>query len=125
MPTTALYRLYDNDGELLYVGVTKNPGTGWRSTAQKAWWGDVAAPLTGPAASRAREAELRRNRRRGQGTTRGGQDRMPNTAPLARTQLEGAPPSGPVSRLTVCHHRPRERFKKLAQRVAVGRLMLP
>ena len=45
VPTTALYRLYDDDGELLYVGITDSPGTRMaQHKAQKAWWGDVIAP---------------------------------------------------------------------------------
>lgn len=39
---TALYRLYDEAGELLYVGITNDPETRRTYHArQKAWWPDV------------------------------------------------------------------------------------
>lgn len=39
----ALYRFYDNDRQLLYVGITSNPGARWKKHANdKPWWGDVA-----------------------------------------------------------------------------------
>ncbi|MEU0818899.1 GIY-YIG nuclease family protein [Streptomyces mirabilis] len=39
---TALYRLYDAAGRLLYVGITDNPERRWRQHARdKAWWSDV------------------------------------------------------------------------------------
>lgn len=42
---TALYRLYDADHELLYVGITKNLGQRWvahrRDKRKKPWWGQV------------------------------------------------------------------------------------
>jgi predicted GIY-YIG superfamily endonuclease len=40
---TALYRLYDADGRLLYVGITTDPKTRFASHATyKSWWGQVA-----------------------------------------------------------------------------------
>lgn len=40
---TAVYRLYDADGRLLYVGMGRNPMGRWASHAdQHAWWTDVA-----------------------------------------------------------------------------------
>ncbi|MBP2581890.1 hypothetical protein J3A78_002368 [Streptomyces sp. PvR006] len=40
---TALYRLFDADGALLYVGIANNPRTRWSSHAgEKRWWGDVS-----------------------------------------------------------------------------------
>jgi predicted GIY-YIG superfamily endonuclease len=40
---TALYRLYDADDELLYVGITWNPKSRWESHATyKSWWHKVA-----------------------------------------------------------------------------------
>jgi predicted GIY-YIG superfamily endonuclease len=40
---TALYRLYDRAGELLYVGVTGNIATRWNGHASdKEWWPQVA-----------------------------------------------------------------------------------
>ncbi|WP_155054554.1 GIY-YIG nuclease family protein [Streptomyces blattellae] len=40
---TALYRLYDTDGELLYIGVTGNIATRWSAHASdKEWWPQVA-----------------------------------------------------------------------------------
>jgi predicted GIY-YIG superfamily endonuclease len=40
---TALYRLYDADGHLLYVGVTGDPATRWHGHAHdKGWWPQVA-----------------------------------------------------------------------------------
>lgn len=41
-PTT-LYRLFDQTGVLLYVGIAGNPGRRWEQhRADKPWWGDVA-----------------------------------------------------------------------------------
>lgn len=41
-PTT-LYRLFDSEGALLYVGVAGNPGRRWEQHAgEKPWWGLVA-----------------------------------------------------------------------------------
>jgi predicted GIY-YIG superfamily endonuclease len=40
---TAVYRLFDASGRLLYVGMGRNPLTRWASHAeQHAWWADVA-----------------------------------------------------------------------------------
>ena len=40
--THALYRFYDATGQLLYVGITLDPGNRWRSHAQdKPWWHEV------------------------------------------------------------------------------------
>lgn len=40
---TALYRFYAADGELLYVGITQEPETRWKSHERnKVWWIDVA-----------------------------------------------------------------------------------
>lgn len=39
---TALYRLFDEAGSLLYVGITNDPETRWAYHArQKEWWPDV------------------------------------------------------------------------------------
>ncbi|MFE9391643.1 GIY-YIG nuclease family protein [Streptomyces sp. NPDC006784] len=39
---TALYRLFDRAGRLLYVGVAFDPAARWQSHARdKAWWDDV------------------------------------------------------------------------------------
>lgn len=39
---TALYRLYDSIGRLLYVGITFNPSDRWRGhSGTKSWWKDV------------------------------------------------------------------------------------
>lgn len=39
---TALYRLYDADDRLLYVGISVNPKQRFRAhAATKRWWGDV------------------------------------------------------------------------------------
>lgn len=41
---TALYRLRDKAGELLYVGITDNPERRWKDHEKdKAWWPQVAA----------------------------------------------------------------------------------
>ncbi|MFM9594136.1 GIY-YIG nuclease family protein [Streptomyces scabiei] len=38
-PAVALYRLFDQGGALLYVGVTSDPRTRWtQHKAEKAWW---------------------------------------------------------------------------------------
>jgi predicted GIY-YIG superfamily endonuclease len=40
---TAVYRLYDADDVLLYVGISARPEHRWaQHRAEKAWWGDVA-----------------------------------------------------------------------------------
>lgn len=40
---TALYRLYDTDDRLLYVGITNDPKKRWTHHASmKPWWPDVA-----------------------------------------------------------------------------------
>ncbi|MFM9780438.1 GntR family transcriptional regulator [Streptomyces scabiei] len=40
---TALYRLYDSHGVLLYIGATNNPVARWsKHAADKPWWGDVS-----------------------------------------------------------------------------------
>jgi predicted GIY-YIG superfamily endonuclease len=40
---TALYRLYDSAGELLYIGVTSNPQVRWgQHKSEKPWWPQVA-----------------------------------------------------------------------------------
>lgn len=40
---TALYRLYDADNQLLYIGITHNPEQRWTGHAfDKPWWPDVA-----------------------------------------------------------------------------------
>jgi predicted GIY-YIG superfamily endonuclease len=40
---TAVYRFYDKQGALLYVGATRGPQARWRQHASKrAWWPDVA-----------------------------------------------------------------------------------
>ncbi|MFJ6559937.1 GIY-YIG nuclease family protein [Streptomyces sp. NPDC091412] len=40
---TALYRLYDAEDRLLYVGITTNPKVRWRAHARdKRWWPEVA-----------------------------------------------------------------------------------
>lgn len=40
---TAVYRFFDADGALLYVGLTCNPGKRWEQhSAEKLWWSDVA-----------------------------------------------------------------------------------
>lgn len=40
----ALYRFYDADGELLYIGITSNPGARWkRHAGDKPWWTEVAS----------------------------------------------------------------------------------
>lgn len=39
---TALYRLFDTEGRLLYVGITFNPDNRWAEhAASKSWWPDV------------------------------------------------------------------------------------
>ena len=40
---TALYRLYDADGALLYIGVTRNTTQRWsQHRKDKTWWHQVA-----------------------------------------------------------------------------------
>lgn len=41
--THALYRFYDTDGNLLYVGITLNPAHRWKQHAHdKPWWHQIA-----------------------------------------------------------------------------------
>lgn len=38
----ALYRFFDTEGRLLYVGLTVDPGNRWKAhSKQKSWWPDV------------------------------------------------------------------------------------
>lgn len=38
----ALYRFFDSEGQLLYVGLTMNPGARWKvHSREKSWWTDV------------------------------------------------------------------------------------
>lgn len=39
---TALYRLFDAEGRLLYVGIAFNPRSRWAGHSSKSWWKDVA-----------------------------------------------------------------------------------
>ncbi|MFE4818583.1 GIY-YIG nuclease family protein [Streptomyces sp. NPDC056704] len=40
---TALYRLYDTDGQLLYIGITNDPDRRWTQHARSSrWWPAVA-----------------------------------------------------------------------------------
>jgi hypothetical protein len=39
---TALYRLYDREGVLLYVGITNMPNVRWAAHSLKPWWKQVA-----------------------------------------------------------------------------------
>jgi predicted GIY-YIG superfamily endonuclease len=57
---TALYRLRDEAGTLLYVGITDKPSRRWFAhAADKPWWGDVANRSLEwlPSRERALEAE--------------------------------------------------------------------
>lgn len=41
---TALYRLYGESGQLLYVGITRNPDARWGTHSMtKPWWAEVAS----------------------------------------------------------------------------------
>lgn len=43
MNTHALYRFFDKDDRLLYVGITLNPGARWKQHSKdKPWWHEVA-----------------------------------------------------------------------------------
>lgn len=39
---TCVYRLYDQDKVLLYVGMSRDPQVRWRDHEKKPWWPDVA-----------------------------------------------------------------------------------
>lgn len=39
---TALYRLFEADGDLLYIGISKNPRTRFEQHRDKHWWKYVA-----------------------------------------------------------------------------------
>lgn len=38
---TALYRFYDADGELLYIGITTDPDVRWACHESTSWWKEV------------------------------------------------------------------------------------
>jgi predicted GIY-YIG superfamily endonuclease len=39
---TAVYRLYDSEGQLLYIGISNNPPVRWSAHArERRWWKDV------------------------------------------------------------------------------------
>lgn len=38
----AVYRLFDSCGQLLYVGISKDPLNRWQEHVGKSWWTDVA-----------------------------------------------------------------------------------
>jgi predicted GIY-YIG superfamily endonuclease len=56
----ALYRFFDTEGELLYVGITVNPGTRWAEHKNKPWWSGVASATLEqfPSRDAAEEAEI-------------------------------------------------------------------
>ena len=63
---TALYRFYDNTGQLLYVGITSDPESRWRThETVQFWWTDVARKelVWFPTRAKARAAETRAIRR--------------------------------------------------------------
>lgn len=67
---TALYRLYDAEGRLLYIGITDNPRRRWVQHAAKqadAWWPDVARKSIEwfPSRGAAEAAEVRAIEREG------------------------------------------------------------
>lgn len=39
---TALYRFFDAEEELLYIGISKDPATRWEQHRAKPWWRDVS-----------------------------------------------------------------------------------
>lgn len=69
MPTpTALYRLYDEGHQLLYVGITTNPSRRFREHEERVtWWNLVHDAVVGPWLSTGREAyEVEREVQRGE-----------------------------------------------------------
>lgn len=56
----ALYRFFDEDGALLYVGISVNPLGRWDQHRAKTWWRDVRTATIEPCESReaALEAEM-------------------------------------------------------------------
>ncbi len=59
--TTALYRMHDADGALLYVGITDHLADRWgKHEATQSWWGQVATATVEhfPTRTAAVEAEL-------------------------------------------------------------------
>lgn len=43
---TAVYRLFDAQGQLLYVGISRNPSAQWQEhLRQRWWWGNVASKV--------------------------------------------------------------------------------
>ncbi len=61
MSTHALYRFFDEVGDLLYVGITMNPAARWKQHSQdKDWWTEVANITVEPHKSRTAVLEAER-----------------------------------------------------------------
>ncbi|MFJ2752689.1 hypothetical protein [Streptomyces sp. NPDC087297] len=92
---TALYRLFGEADELLYVGIAYNPEERWRAHAgSKYWWPDVVRGTvewhaTRPAAEAAESCALRSERPRYDDSARQGAGAaLPRSAPDARGQAD-------------------------------------
>ncbi|MFE9735444.1 GIY-YIG nuclease family protein [Streptomyces sp. NPDC005863] len=58
---TALYRLFDRDGRLLYVGISRNPDVRWgQHSLTKDWWHEVERRETKWLATRTRAEDAER-----------------------------------------------------------------
>jgi predicted GIY-YIG superfamily endonuclease len=63
MTTTphALYRFFDAGGQLLYVGISLDPGARWKQhRSDKPWWGEVATVTVEPHETRAAVVQAER-----------------------------------------------------------------
>ncbi|MWA08800.1 GntR family transcriptional regulator [Streptomyces sp. BA2] len=99
---TAIYRLFDSDERLLYVGITASPTSRWAShSLQKSWWRDVArfdlAWLPSLEAARAAERAA-----------------IHSESPLHNVQLNAAPPS-PIEADARIH-----RYEQIAAELRAG-----
>ena len=55
----ALYRFFDMEGELLYIGITMDPGSRWRGhRGDKPWWTEVRNITVEPQPDRATALEV-------------------------------------------------------------------
>lgn len=76
---TAIYRLFDDSGRLLYVGIGRNPMARWAAHAERSWWPSVSRFAVEWHATRKMAADEERRALRSespvhniQGTERGG-----------------------------------------------------
>lgn len=107
---TALYRFFDRDGQLLYVGITKDPKTRWdyhRLHAASTWWPSIASKQVQwfPERSAAAAAELRAIR---------------TEAPLWNSAGAPNPSRGLAPGEQLCPQKNWQRFREQTEHVTAG-----